>query len=92
MAKEEIMKNLTLIKKMLPCLALLCGDIATAWAEGAAREADNSDIFVWIFLAFCALIIVAQLVPAVMLFMGFAKGAGKRIPEAVPARTDQTTP
>jgi hypothetical protein len=86
------MKHLTLIKGLIPCLALLCGDIATAWAEGAAREADNSDIFVWIFLAFCALIIVAQLIPAMMLFMGFAKGAGKGIPEAVPARMDQTTP
>jgi hypothetical protein len=92
MTKEEIMKNLTLIKKIIPCLALLCGDITTAWAEGAAHEADNSNIFVWIFLTFCALIIVAQLVPAVMLFMGFAKGAGKKIPETVPARTDQTTP
>lgn len=80
------MKQLTLIKGLIPCLALLCGDIATAWAEGVAREADNSDIFVWIFLAFCALIIIAQLVPAVMLFMGFAKGTRKRIEEAVPAR------
>lgn len=80
------MKNLTLIKGLIPCVALLCGDIATAWAESAAREADNSNLFVWIFLAFCALIIIAQLVPAIMLFMGFAKGARKGIQEAVPAR------
>ena len=80
------MKKLTLIKGLTPCLALLCGDIATAWAEGAALEADNSNLFVWIFLAFCALIIAAQLVPAMMLFTGFAKGARKRIQEAVPAR------
>jgi len=80
------MKHLTVTKGLIPCLALLCADITTAWAEVAAREADNSNLFVWIFLAFCALIIVAQLVPAMMLFMGFAKGARKRIQEAVPAR------
>ncbi len=86
------MKNFTLIKRMIPCLALFWGDVATAWAAGAAREADNSGIFVWIFLAFCALIIVAQLVPAVMLFLGFAKSAGKGISETVRAGMDQTTP
>jgi hypothetical protein len=80
------MKHFTFIKGLIPCLALLCGDIATAWAEGVAREADNSNLFVWIFLAFCALIIVAQLVPAMMLFLGFAKGTRKRIQEAVPSR------
>ncbi len=80
------MKNLQLIKGLIPCLALLCGDIATAWAEGVAREADNSNLFVWIFLAFCALIIVAQLIPAMMLFMGFAKGTRKKIQEVVPSR------
>jgi hypothetical protein len=80
------MKNLKLIKGLIPCLALLCGDIATAWAEGVARESDNSNLFVWIFLGFCALIIVAQLIPAMMLFMGFAKGTRKKIQEAVPSR------
>lgn len=81
------MKHLTVTKGLIPCLVLLCGDIATAWAETGAREADNSSLFVWIFLGFCALIIVAQLVPAVMLFTGFAKGARKGAQETVPART-----
>lgn len=81
------MKQLTLTKGLVPCVALLCGDIATAWAEGSVRAADNSNLFVWIFLAFCALIIVAQLIPAAMLFMGFAKGTRKRIQEAVPSAT-----
>jgi hypothetical protein len=83
------MKKNTLIKGLVPGLALLCGDIATAWAEGAGRESDNSDLFVWIFLVFCALIVVAQLVPAMMLFMGFAKGTRKRIQVAVPSRTEE---
>ena len=61
---------------------VLGGNMATAWAAEMARE-DNSDLFVWIFLAFCALIIVAQLIPAAMMMLGFAKGAKKGAPEAV---------
>ena len=87
--KEEILKNTTLKKGLALCFTLLFGDVATLWASDAAREADNSNLFVWIFLAFCALIIVAQLIPAVMMLLGFAKGAKKRIPEAVPVTTEQ---
>lgn len=83
------MKTITVKRGLALCFALLCGDVATLWAADAAREADNSNLFVWIFLAFCALIIVAQLIPAVMMLLGFAKGTKKRIPEAVPATTDQ---
>lgn len=70
------------------CFTLLFGDVATLWASNAAREADNSNLFVWIFLAFCALIIVAQLIPAAMMLLGFAKGTKKGIPEAVPVTAD----
>lgn len=45
----------------------------TAFAASGARE-DSSGIFVWIFLGFCALIVVAQVVPAIMLMFGMAKG------------------
>ena len=83
------MKRITLTKGLALCFTLLCGDVATLWAADAAREADNSNLFVWIFLTFCALIIVAQLIPAVMMLLGFAKGTKKRIREAVPVTTDQ---
>ncbi len=83
------MKTITLKRGLALCFALLWGDVATLWAADAAREADNSNLFVWIFLAFCALIIVAQLIPAAMMLLGFAKGAKKRIPEAVPVTTEQ---
>ncbi len=46
---------------------------ATAFAASGARE-DSSGIFVWIFLGFCALIVVAQIIPAVLLTFGMAKG------------------
>jgi hypothetical protein len=84
------MKNLTLTQKLVLCLTVLCGDAATAWAGEIARE-DNSDLFVWIFLAFCALIVVAQLIPAAMMLLGFAKGAKKAAPEAVPVMADRET-
>ncbi|WP_298433722.1 hypothetical protein [Geobacter sp.] len=61
--------------------ALWIGTVVPALAASGARE-DNSGIFVWIFLGFCALIIVAQLLPAVMMMLGFAKGLKKERPLA----------
>ena len=72
------MKNITLSKKGIFSLILWWGTITPVWAAGS-RE-DNSDLFVWIFLAFCALIIVAQLIPAMMVLFGFAKGIKKEAP------------
>jgi len=56
-------------------LATLMGILApvTAFAASGARE-DSSGIFVWVFLGFCALIVVAQVVPALLLMFGMAKG------------------
>ncbi len=56
-------------------LATLMGTIApaTAFAASGARE-DSSGISVWVFLGFCALIVVAQIIPAVLLMFGMAKG------------------
>ncbi len=54
-------------------LALVMGSVTSALAASGARE-DNSGVFVWIFLGFCALIVVAQLVPAVLTMLGMAKG------------------
>jgi len=65
------------VKKIGLILAGSCGNAASLWAADAAPREDNSDLFVWIFLAFCALIIVAQLIPAVMMLLGFSKGLKK---------------
>ena len=56
-------------------IATLMGILApvTAFAAGGLSE-DNSGIFVWVFLGFCALIVVAQVIPAVMLMFGMVKG------------------
>jgi hypothetical protein len=49
---------------------------SNALAASGARE-DSSNMFVWIFLGMCALIIVMQLIPAVFMILGFAKGVRK---------------
>jgi hypothetical protein len=82
------MKHLTLGNKLAIGLTVLCGDVTTVWAADAARE-DNSGLFVWIFLAFCALIVVAQLIPAVMMLLGIAKGVKKETMQAAPETADQ---
>ena len=56
-------------------IATLMGILApvTVFAASGVRE-DSSGIFVWVFLGFCALIVVAQVIPAVMLMFGMVKG------------------
>ena len=55
--------------------AILFSALPAFAAEGARQ--DHSGLVVWIFLGFCALIVVAQLVPAIMMMIGFARGVGR---------------
>ncbi|GFE60744.1 hypothetical protein [Geobacter sp. AOG2] len=57
-------------------LLMSIGSASNAFAASGARE-DNSGLFVWIFLGFCALIVIAQLMPVMLLMFGFAKGLSK---------------
>jgi hypothetical protein len=70
------MKHIASVKRIGLGIAAFWGNVAPLWAADATRE-DNSSWFVWIFLAFCALIVVAQLIPAAMMMLGFAKGVKK---------------
>lgn len=54
---------------------------ATAFAASTLHE-DNSGVFVWIFLGFCALIVVVQVMPAAILMFGFAKGLTAKMTKA----------
>ena len=47
---------------------------ATPVLAASAMPADHSSIVVWAFLGFCALIVIAQLVPALLLLFGMIKG------------------
>jgi hypothetical protein len=57
-------------------LSLFLGTVSTAWGAVDSFE-DRSGLFCWIFMGFCALIVVAQLLPAIMMMTGMAKGAAK---------------
>ena len=52
---------------------------AAAFASGG--RVDESGIFIWVFLGFCAMIVVAQVVPAVLLMVGMAKGVASVVKE-----------
>lgn len=81
------MKQIARVKTIAPVIAVLFG-AAPLWAETAARE-DNSNLFVWLFLAFCALVVVAQLIPAILMLLGFAKGVKKEPAQPAPGPADQ---
>jgi len=81
------MRHITRVKKFGLAVAAFLGNGAPLWAADAARE-DNSNLFVWIFLAFCALIVVAQLIPAMMMMLGFAKGVRKEPARPAPEPAD----
>ena len=55
--------------------------LAPVAAFAAGGRVDDSGMFVWMFLGFCALIVVAQVVPAVLLMCGLAKGIGQVVSE-----------
>jgi len=55
-------------------LPTLLGILAPVSAFASGGRVDDSGIFVWVFLGFCALIVVAQVVPAVLLMTGMVKG------------------
>ncbi|RNC67415.1 MAG: hypothetical protein ED859_14795 [Desulfuromonadales bacterium] len=59
-------------------VATVLGSVSSAFAASGARE-DNSGVFAWIFLGFCALIIVAQLIPSVLTTIGMAKGVADSV-------------
>lgn len=54
---------------------------ATSFAASTLHE-DNSGIFVWLFLGFCALIVVVQVIPAVILMFGFGKALSAKMSKA----------
>ncbi len=66
---------------------------ATALAATGGRE-DTSGLFVWAFLGLCALIVAAQVVPAILMAVGAAKGvaAGLRKAHGTPAEEAARTP
>lgn len=63
------------VTTIIQTLSIISAPVA-AFAASGARE-DSSNLFVWIFLGMCALIVVVQLFPAIMMVIGFASGVKK---------------
>ncbi|TLM69019.1 MAG: hypothetical protein FDZ69_01705 [Deltaproteobacteria bacterium] len=56
--------------------ALLLSPTSLALAEAGARQ-DHSQLLVWAFLGMCALIVIIQLMPVVMIAFGLIRGLVK---------------
>jgi hypothetical protein len=63
-------------------LSLSTAMLTAATPALAAGRQDTSGIFVWAFLGFCAVIVAAQVVPAILMMVGAARGVAKAIHEA----------
>ena len=63
----------TAINTLLATLATT----ATAFAANGA-QADEPGFLAWAFMGFCAVVLVGQAVPAVMLLIGMVKGLTAR--------------
>lgn len=64
------------VKSLIIALALLLLAVSPALATDTSKT-YNSGILVLLFVGFCALLIVAQLVPAVLALFGMTKEAAK---------------
>jgi len=73
MKQEDVMR----------ALAMLMGILAPVTAFAAGGRVDDSGIFVWVFLGFCALMVVSQVIPALLLMFGMAKGLGSVVKEGM---------
>ena len=64
------------IKTLLVTFALMLMAVSPALATDTSKT-YNSGILVLLFVGFCALLIVAQLVPAILALFGMTKEAAK---------------
>ncbi|KIH75451.1 hypothetical protein SAMN05660860_03437 [Geoalkalibacter ferrihydriticus] len=64
------------VKSLLGALIVVLAGAGPALAAAGARQ-DNSGLVVWVFLGFCALIVVAQLLPALLMMLGVVKAVAR---------------
>jgi hypothetical protein len=74
-------------REYLTAALLVTATPMTAFAATGAR-ADGSGLVVWLFLGFCALIVLLQLAPAIAMIVGLAKGAAETRQEMVEETVD----
>jgi|ADurb_Gly_02_Slu_FD_contig_51_817583_length_414_multi_5_in_0_out_0_1 hypothetical protein len=59
-------------KEILSLLAVAAGLASTGFAS--AESTEGYGILFWVFISFGALILLAQIIPAVLVITGFVKG------------------
>jgi len=69
------------MKALIATIATVAGLVPVAAFAASSNLVDNSGIFVWIFLGFCALIVMAQVIPAILLMFGMIKGVSRVVTE-----------
>ena len=76
------------MRTMSSILALILASSAPALAAAVdTSKTYSSGLLIGIFLAFCALIVVVQLMPSLMLLLGFVKGLLRRPETKTEAQT-----
>ncbi len=73
------LKNIVTTLATAPALSLLT---STAAHAASTNKVYSSGILVLVFLGFCALVVIAQLIPAIITLVGMIKGVEKRRVEA----------
>ena len=71
--KEDVMKTRYLL---IDILTVFMATIVNAYAATDTRT-DSSGLLVAVFFGFCALVVIAQLIPAVLTLVGMIKGLVK---------------
>jgi len=65
------------VRTMAMSVAMVAGTSLPALAVDTSRT-YSSGLLIGVFLAFCALLVVVQLMPSLMLLVGFIKGLARR--------------
>ena len=72
---------------IMTTLALSLAAVTPAFAASATRV-YSSGALVLVFLGFCALVVVAQLIPAIMTLIGMIKGYAENRQTSAEAKTN----
>ncbi len=78
------MKATALLTTLAASLLLNVSEVFAA----TSGRVDHSGLVVWMFLGFCGLILVAQLVPAVLMLIGAAKSLQVPENQVTPSRSN----
>ena len=77
------------LRTMAMSVAMVAGTSLPALAVDTSRT-YSSGLLIGIFLGFCALLVVVQLMPSIMLLIGFIKGLARRTDTKAEAQSVQT--